>query len=245
VLPNAWDVASARLFERLGFPAVATASAAVAASLGYPDDDEMPADEAFAVVDRIASAVSVPVTADLEAGYGLPADELVERLLAASAVGLNIEDTDHRRGGLVDPDLQAERVNAIDEAGRARAVEVVVNARVDVAIDGDGATSAALDEAAGRARLYLEAGADCVYPIHAVEERTIGSLVEAIDGPVNYLVRPGSPSLVRLAALGVARVSFGPGLQRVALGALERFLGRLDPSSSEPVYRTAESERRR
>ena len=228
VLANVWDVASARLVAGLGHPALATASAAVTASLGYPDDDTIPPDEMFAAVRRITAAVEVPVTADIEAGYELEPVELVERLLGAGGVGMNLEDTDHHGDGeLVDADVQAARLSAVKDAGRTAAVDLVLNARVD---------TPDLEEAVRRARLYVAAGADCVYPINLSEPDEIRSFVTELGAPVNVLVRPGSPTLAELGSWGVARVSFGPGLQRVALGALERFLGRLDPN--EPVYRS-------
>ena len=228
VLANVWDVASARLVAGLGHPALATASAAITASLGYPDDDTIPPEEMFAAVRRIAAAVEVPVTADIEAGYELEPVELVERLLGAGGVGMNLEDTDHHGDGeLVDADVQAARVSAVKDAGRTAGVDLVLNARVD---------TPDLEEAMRRARLYVAAGADCVYPINLSELDAIRSFVTELGAPVNVLVRPGSPTLAELGSWGVARVSFGPGLQRVALGALERFLGRLDPN--EPVYRS-------
>ncbi len=133
VLPNAWDVASARLVMKAGFPVVATSSGAIAATLGYEDNDSMPVDEAFGVVARIARSVSVPVTADVEAGYRLSPTDLVERLLDAGAVGCNLEDTDHHGGaGLVDADENAERLRAVRQAASEAGVDIVLNARVDV-----------------------------------------------------------------------------------------------------------------
>ena len=227
VLANVWDVASARLVAGLGHPAIATASAAVTASLGYPDEDSIPADEMFAAVGRIAAAVEVPVTADLEAGYGLEPEELARRLLGAGAVGLNLEDTDHHgENELVDEHMHAKWLRAVKDAARAAGVDVVLNARVD---------APGLDEALHRALLYRAAGADCVYPIKLSERDDLHAFVAGVDAPVNVLVRPGSPSLGELRELGVARVSFGPGLQLVALSALERFLAGIGPD--EPVYR--------
>ncbi len=166
VLPNPWDVATARIVEAAGFPAVATSSAAVAGSLGHPDDDTMDPDVAFAAVRRIADAVAVPVTADLEGGYQLGPDELVERLLAAGAIGCNLEDTDHHGPGvLVDIDVQAERLAAIRAASRAAGVEIVINARTDAHARGLGEPAEQIDEMIRRGRRYLEACADCVYPI--------------------------------------------------------------------------------
>lgn len=211
VLPNVWDAASARLVEAAGFPVVATGSAAMAETLGHPDGQGTPPDEMFAAVRRIASAVTVPVTADVEAGYGLPPGELADRLAAAGAVGCNLEDTDHPARTLVDTVKQADRIAAL----RAADPDLVINARVDVFLHADD-QAAVLDDAIGRARAYLAAGADCVYPILV---RDIGLLraFTAEVGPVNALYLPGGPPLPELRAAGVARISLGPGLFRLAL----------------------------
>jgi 2-methylisocitrate lyase-like PEP mutase family enzyme len=223
VLPNAWDAASARLVEAAGFPAVASASAAVTASLGYADHEDAPVDEMLAAAARICRAVEVPVTIDAEAGYGLPPGELADRLAAAGAAGCNVEDTDHRNGGLRDATEQAEWLGAL----RAAAPDLVVNARVDVFIQEWGAPEGRVEETLRRGRLYLEAGADCVYPILVADEQTIAALVDGIPGPVNVLYRPGVPSLARLAQLGVRRISFGPGIHRAAEAATRRLLERI------------------
>jgi 2-methylisocitrate lyase-like PEP mutase family enzyme len=224
VLPNAWDAASARLVVAAGFPVVATSSAAVARMLGYEDHDDMPPDEAFAAVARVARAVAVPVTADVEAGYQLPAADVVGRLLDAGAVGCNLEDTDHHGDGVLVPaEQQAERLAAVKEAGRRAGVDVVVNARVDTYARGAGE----VEETLRRARLYFEAGADCVYPILLADEAAIAEIVAVAGGPVNVMSRPGAPSLARLGELGVARVSFGSGLARVAYTSFEDALGSL------------------
>jgi 2-methylisocitrate lyase-like PEP mutase family enzyme len=165
-------------------------------------------------VARIAAVVDVPVTADLEAGYGLEPGALVDGLLGAGGVGLNFEDSDHAGGGMVDAESQAERLAAIKEAGRAAGVDVVLNARVDVFLhDGE------VDEAVRRGRLYAEAGADCVYPIAARGRDAIQRLAAEIPAPVNILAVPGGLSLAELGELGVARVSFGSGLMHVAMDA--------------------------
>jgi 2-methylisocitrate lyase-like PEP mutase family enzyme len=158
--------------------------------------------------------VDVPVTADLEAGYGLGPNELVNGLLGAGAVGLNFEDSDHEAGGLTDPERQAERLVAIKQAGRDAGVDVVLNARVDVFLhDGE------LDEAVRRGRLYAQAGADCVYPIGVRGRDAIRSLVEEVGAPLNVLVMPTGLTLEELAELGVARASFGSGLMHIAMDA--------------------------
>ncbi|MFD7862654.1 isocitrate lyase/phosphoenolpyruvate mutase family protein [Streptomyces sp. NPDC059783] len=213
VLPGPWDAGSARVLEDAGFPALATPSAGVAASLGYADG-AVPADEMFAAVARITRAVSVPVSADVEAGYGLPPGELVERLLAAGAVGCNLEDTVD--GVLVDAGRQADRLAAV----RAAAGDALfVNARVDTYVTGvpEGVDPEA--ETVRRALLYGAAGAECVYPIMAPPE-ALPRLAAAVPGPLNALARPDGPSPARLGELGAARVTFGPGLQRRAMAAL-------------------------
>ena len=212
VLPNAWDVASARLVVKAGFPVVATSSGAVAACLGYEDNDSMPVDEAFGVVGRIARSVPVPVTADIEAGYELSPAELVERLLDAGAVGCNLEDTDHHHadGGLVDADAQAERLRAVRQSSTEAGIDIVLNARID-ALRLKGERRELFEEAVRRARLYLEAGADCVFPIRLADDELIGEFIRRVDGPVN-VVAVGARPIVRLAQLGVMRISFAGAL---------------------------------
>jgi 2-methylisocitrate lyase-like PEP mutase family enzyme len=226
VLPNAWDVASARLVVNAGFPVVATSSGAVAATLGYEDNDSMPVDEAFGVIARITRSMSVPVTADVEAGYGLAPNDLVERLLDAGAVGCNLEDTDHHGGaGLVDADEYADRLRAVRHAASEAGVDIVLNARVD-ALRVEGDPRELFEEAVRRARLYRQAGADCVFPIRLADDELIGEFVGRVEGPVN-VVAAGAPPLARLAELGVARVSFAETLMNQLYGAHEAKLSEI------------------
>jgi 2-methylisocitrate lyase-like PEP mutase family enzyme len=223
VLPNAWDAASARIVAEAGFPAVATTSSGVAACLGWADGEQTPPVEMFAAIARIARVVPVPVTADIEGGYGLAPEELVARLLATGAVGCNIEDTDRSGAGpLRDPDAQADYLAAVKRAGRAAGVEIVVNARIDLFVRQVGAPEARVAEAIRRARIYLNAGADCIYPIFVREEASIAALVAGIPGPVNIFALPDGPSLARLAELGVARISYAGRLHRTAFAEHER-----------------------
>jgi 2-methylisocitrate lyase-like PEP mutase family enzyme len=227
VLPNVWDAASAKLAEDAGCAAIATSSHAVADACGVADTDVLGPDLAFAAVRAIASAVSVPVTADLEAGYGLPAGELVERLLAAGAVGCNLEDTDHHGDGvLVDAGRQAARIAAVKEAGRAAGVDLVLNARTDAYARRLGTPAEQLEESLRRGRLYRQAGADCVYPILASDASHLSTLVSEL-GTVNVMARAGVPGLDELRAMGVARVSVGSGLARVAMRAFQQATERL------------------
>ncbi|GGR53741.1 MULTISPECIES: isocitrate lyase/PEP mutase family protein [Streptomyces] len=218
VLPGPWDAAAARVFAEAGFPALATPSAGVAASLGY-EDGATPADEMFAAVARIARAVDVPVSADVEGGYGLAPKELVERLLEAGVVGCNLEDSDG--GVLKDPHAHAEFLAGVRQAAADR---LFVNARVDVFVHGDGDPERAIE----RAALYRAAGADCVYPVLAPVE-LVPLLRSGIEGPLNLLARPDGPSPAALGELGATRVTFGPGLQRRATAALREIAAGLLP----------------
>ena len=215
LLANIWDPATARVVEAAGMRAIATASAALAPVNGHEDHGHLPPDVAFGALRRIADAVTLPVTADLEDGYGLSAVEFVDRLMEAGACGANLEDTDHRAGGLVDPDQQAQRIAGIKVAARARGFNPVINARVDVHLH-----QGRLEQGLARARKYLDAGADCVYPILLSDAAAIGEYVAL--GPTNILCRPDSIGSAELARLGVARISVGPSLFRLLLKRLER-----------------------
>jgi 2-methylisocitrate lyase-like PEP mutase family enzyme len=222
VLPNVWDAAGARAVVAAGFPAVATASAAIAPVLGYDDHENTPPNEMFAAVARIAAAVDVPVTADIERGYRLPAEEIAAQLLATGAVGCNLEDSDARTGELVPVEDQAQLLAGV----RAAAPELVINARVDVFLHGSGSREERVAEAVRRGKAYAEAGADCVYPllVDGLDLAEVRALVDGIGVPVNVAYLPGGPSLAELAGAGVARISFGPGLFRILHGHLEAAL---------------------
>ncbi|MFG2119130.1 isocitrate lyase/phosphoenolpyruvate mutase family protein [Streptomyces sp. NPDC048710] len=218
VLPGPWDAASARVCAEAGFPALATPSAGVAASLGHADG-ATPADEMFAAVARIVRAVDVPVSADVEGGYGLAPKELVERLLEAGVVGCNLEDSNG--GVLKDPHEHAEYLAEVRSAAADR---LFVNARVDTFLHGDGDPERAIERAAS----YVAAGADCVYPILAPVD-VLPLLRAGIQGPLNMVARLDGegPSPAVLGELGATRVTFGPGLQRRAALALREIVGGL------------------
>jgi 2-methylisocitrate lyase-like PEP mutase family enzyme len=203
VLANVWDVASAVVVAALpDCRALATSSAGVAAVLGYPDGERIPPFEMLDLVRRIAAAVDLPLTADLEAGYG-DAAATAREAWAAGAVGLNLEDS----AGPAEE--HAERVRA----ARAAVPALVINARTDLYLVG----RPDFDETVRRARAYLEAGADCVFVPGVTDADTIGRLVEAVPGPLNVLAMPSTPPVAELERLGVARVSVGSGLGRAAL----------------------------
>ncbi|HYY64674.1 MAG TPA: isocitrate lyase/phosphoenolpyruvate mutase family protein [Gaiellaceae bacterium] len=221
VLPNAWDVASARAVVAAGFSVVATTSGGVAAALGYEDHEGAPADEMLAAAARIARSVDAPVTVDAEAGYGMEPAALVAALKGVGAAGCNLEDTDHSTGELREREEQAawlRRVREADDYG------LVVNARVDVFLHGGGAQAELVDHAVDRARAYFEAGADCVYPILLSDAKAIAAFVDGARGPVNLLAGNGAPPLRELGELGVARVSYGTRLHRDVMRQFEELL---------------------
>jgi 2-methylisocitrate lyase-like PEP mutase family enzyme len=220
LLANVWDVAGAKMVQELGYSAVATSSSAVAHAFGEDDSDCMPIDIAFGVVERVTRAVDLPVTADLEAGYQLAAREFVQRLLAAGAVGCNLEDSDHHGPGiLVDIESASQRIADVRQAAKEAGVDIVINARVDTYVRHVGDAQEQLAEGVRRGRAYLAAGADCVYPIMISDEMAIGAFVDGVGGPVNVNLRANTPPLETLRRLNVARVSLGGGLFRIALTA--------------------------
>jgi 2-methylisocitrate lyase-like PEP mutase family enzyme len=231
VLPNVWDAASARVVEQAGFPALATSSAGVAASLGYADGERIPIEEMLAAIQRIVRVVRVPVSADFEAGYaGSPeaVAESVKRLLAAGAIGLNFED------GTVDPlhplcdlPLQVEKIQAIRNAVDRAGVPLVINARTDVYLGEVGEAAGRFQETVRRANAYRDAGADCLFVPGVEDAATIAGLAREIHGPINILAGAGAPPVAELERLGVARVSFGSGPFRASLGTLRRLAAEL------------------
>lgn len=231
ILPNAWDAASAKMFERAGFDAIATTSAGVASSYGYPDGEMLSRAEMLEVVQRIAKSVAVPVTADMEAGFGETPEEMAETarlVLEAGAVGLNLEDgTINKSYPLEDIALQVEKIKAMRQAAQKFGIPLVINARTDVYEKSDKRDKAALAQAIQRGNAYREAGADCIFVISVDDKQTIAELVREIDAPINVLARHGSPTIAELKALGVARVSFGSIPMRATMSLVGRIADEL------------------
>ncbi|MET9725117.1 isocitrate lyase/PEP mutase family protein [Streptomyces zaomyceticus] len=218
-LANAWDVASARVIEAAGAPAIATTSAGVAWSLGSPDGDFLTRDRALERIARIVAAVAVPVTADIEGGYGTDAAgvaETVAGVLAAGAVGVNIED------GTRPPTELATRLAAARQTADRSGADLFLNARVDTYLLGLGAPDARLKETLTRARLYVDAGADGIFVPGVTDTATIAALADNISVPLNVMAGPGAPTVAELGALGVARVSLGSGVAQAAYAAARR-----------------------
>jgi 2-methylisocitrate lyase-like PEP mutase family enzyme len=247
VLPNAWDAITARIVAAAGFRAIATTSGGVAWALGYADGEAAPLDEVVAATGRIARTVSVPVTADIEAGFGATPEAVgrsIGDIIAAGVVGVNLED------GLKtgEPPIRsvadaAARIRAAREAARAAGVPIVINARTDLYIKNIGDEASRFDEAVTRGRDYLAAGADCFYPIGLRDTATIGRLATALNAPININVRAGSPSVAELEALGVRRASTATAMPLMAMGLVRQLAeqlhstGRfdaLDPALSHP-----------
>jgi 2-methylisocitrate lyase-like PEP mutase family enzyme len=226
VLPNAWDVASARIFEEAGFPAVGTSSAGVAFALGYPDGQKISRGEMLAVVHHIAEAVGIPVTADMEAGYGAKPEDVAEtarEVLSAGAVGMNLEDTvDDRPDLLADVSLQKEKIRAVVETSARAGVPLVLNARTDIFLAGIGAPETRVARTIERLNVYRDAGAQCLFAPGVKDKETIAQLVSGVRGPLNILATAGTPPVAELEKLGVARVSVGSGPMRATLGLIAR-----------------------
>ena len=225
VLPNAWDVPSARVFEDEGFPAVATSSAAMLVSLGYPDGESIPVREFIPAVRRIAGVLSIPLSVDVVGGFGNTPEGVVKTVRAvveAGAVGINIEDFVHETKQLLPLERQMARLRAVVGLRESIGVSFVINARTDALRFGQGGAEAKFEEAVRRAKAFRDSGADCVYPMGLAEKDSIKKFVGAVDFPVNVMVRQGLPSVSELQRLGVARVSFGPSASYAAMGLLKR-----------------------
>ena len=226
VLPNAWDVASARILEELGYPAIATTSAGIAFSLGYPDGQRVSREQMLEVVARIARAVRVPVTADMEAGYGTTVQDMSETaraLIASGAIGLNLEDvTGEDESSHVNMTLQMEKIGAIRETASSLGVALVLNARTDTYLMPIGPAETRFDRTVERLRAYRQAGADCLFAPGLRDGETIRKLVAALDGPLNILLMPGGPSIGELEKMGVARASAGSAVMRATLSLVQR-----------------------
>ena len=231
VLPNAWDAMSARVIEDAGARAIATTSAGLAFSVGYPDGEAIPRDEMISAIARIARVTTIPVSADIESGFALDARELAEtvrRVIDAGAVGINLEDQVHDgTHSLYDLDVAVDRVRAAREAADSIGVPLVINARTDVYLLGIGEADTRFDHAIRRANAYRKAGADCLF-IPAVSRRAdIERIVPALNGPLNLITVPGIPTIPELERLGVARVSVGGRLTLGAMSALKKTVAEL------------------
>ncbi len=227
ILPNAWDVASAKVFEPEGFKAIGTTSAGIAATLGYADGQHMSLAENMEVVRRIVNNTGLPVSADIEAGYATSIEGVVKAaraVLDVGAVGLNLEDgTGNTAAPLFDKVLQQEKINAVREMAVANGIHLVINARTDVYLVDDPSTHR-LRHAIDRGNAYKEAGADCIFvpDVGGLDKKAIATLVKEIDAPVNIVAGATTPPIPELQDIGVSRVSVGPRPMRAVLGLLRK-----------------------
>jgi 2-methylisocitrate lyase-like PEP mutase family enzyme len=233
MLPNAWDAISAQIVVAAAFPAVATTSGGVAWALGYADGETAPWDEVVAATARIARAVAVPVTADIESGYGETPEAVarsIRDIIEAGAIGVNLEDglrpDQHAPGSPPIRKIEdaAERIRAARDAAKSAGVPIVINARTDLYIKNIGDEEGRFDEAVSRGRAYLAAGADCIYPIALRDPEVIGRFVKAVAMPVNIMVRAGLPGVGELEALGVRRASTATALPLAAMGVVRQVI---------------------
>jgi 2-methylisocitrate lyase-like PEP mutase family enzyme len=231
ILPNAWDCASARIFELTGFPAIATTSAGIAFSLGYSDGERIAQDLMLATVGQISDSVQVPVTADLESGYGDVA-KTTAGLIAAGAVGLNLEDMHHASLTLAPIPAQIEKIATVRRIASGLGVNVVINARTDVYLAQIGEPATRFERACERLQAYIAAGADCVFLPGLVDENIIRRMVKTLKLPLNILAGANLPSIPRLHELGVARISIGSGILRATLGLTRRIARELKQSGT-------------
>jgi 2-methylisocitrate lyase-like PEP mutase family enzyme len=236
ILPNAWDVASARLFENEGFPAVATSSAGMLVSLGYLDDEEIELGHYLSIIKRIAETLTVPLSADILSGFGSNRkgiETTARGVIDSGAIGINLEDFNHETKKLYSLEQQVEKIKAVREVGEIMKVPLVINARTDAIRYADGDERQRFEEAIRRCRAYRDADADCVYPMGLADRILINEFVRALDGfPTNVMIRKGLPSVGELKDMGVARVSFGPGASYATMGFLKRISKELRENGS-------------
>ena len=227
ILPNAWDAASARVIEAAGALAIATTSAGISWSFGRADGQKLRREEMLQVIGNIVQSVKVPVSADVESGYGNGSAEdvaeTVEALISLGVAGINIEDSPGHDGQiLLAPEEHAEHIRIARQTATSMGGDLLINARTDVYLFQVGDVKTRLSAAVQRARLYRRAGADCVFVPGVVDIGTIAELVKAIEGPLNVMAMPGAPSAKQLGEIGVARVSVGPWVAQAALATAQR-----------------------
>jgi 2-methylisocitrate lyase-like PEP mutase family enzyme len=243
VLLNSWDAGSSKLIEACGYKAIATTSMGIAASLGYPDCQVIQLPEMIGAIAGIVNGVNVPVTVDIEAGYGSSTDEIIEsvkKIIATGIAGINIEDSLDMNPVLIDETEFCERISAIRALSDSLGFHLVINARTDSFYTSTGSTREKLSESIRRGNKYREAGADCIFIQPVWEKETIATLVKEINAPVNILANPGigagmPPSARELQDLGVARLSLGSGLMKATLALIKKVA---DELSEKGTYTT-------
>jgi len=244
VLLNSWDIASSKIIEASGYKAIATTSMGIAASLGYPDCEIIQLSEMIEVITGIVKNVQVPVTVDIEAGYGNSLNEIIDsvrKIIATGIVGINIEDSIALNPNLIDEMEFCERISAIRALSHSLGFHLVINARTDSFYTSSGSPQEKLAEAIKRGNKYQEAGADCIFVMPVWEKETIATLVKEINAPINILSNPGigagilPPSVRELQDLGVARLSLGSGLMKATLALIKKVADELSEKGTYTV----------
>ncbi len=240
VLPNVWNPIGARILEKKGYPAIATASAAISASLGYQDGEKIKRSTVIDIIERIARSVDVPVTADIETGYGESLSELeatAQQVIESGVVGVNIEDSLEGGGALRTVEAQCQRIATLRQVADRCGVHLTINARIDSYFSSSFATKeAATEEAIARAKAYSAAGADCVYPMGPGDEATVRLLRDRIESPINILASPTAAPLSILQKIGVNRVSFGPFIFRSCARKFEEIANMLQTTGDYACF---------
>jgi 2-methylisocitrate lyase-like PEP mutase family enzyme len=232
VLPNIWDPLGALLIENLGYPAIATASAAVAYANGYTDREQIPFNDLLTLLKKITHRVNLPVTADIESGYAKTDSQLqenIKRLIDSGIVGINIEDTDHNMKTFQSTEAQCDKIRLIRKAAREMGIPIFINARTDVYLHETNFRSEEikLNETIKRGLAYKDAGADGFFPITLKYEKDIKEIIAQVKLPLNIITMPGIPDLKTLSSLGVARVSLGPSLLKISIRAMKELAEQL------------------
>ncbi|MEP7197094.1 MAG: isocitrate lyase/phosphoenolpyruvate mutase family protein [Saprospiraceae bacterium] len=241
VLLNSWDIASSKIVEATGYKAIATTSMGIAASLGYPDCEIIQLSEMIDAIRAIANNVQIPITVDIEAGYGNNLNEIIDsvrKIIATGIVGINIEDSNNLNPNLIDEMEFCERISAIRALSDSLGFHLVINARTDSFYTSTGTMVEKLNESIKRGNKYREAGADCIFVQPVWEIETIATLVKEINAPINILANPGigagilPPSVRELQDLGVARLSLGSGPMKATLALLKRIADELSKNGT-------------
>ena len=232
ILPNIWDSLGALLLENMGYPAVATASASIAFSRGFNDGEQIPFEELLVILERIATNINLPVTADIESGFADNEKRLAENIrqvIKTGIVGINFEDTDKKTGTLYSIETQCKRIKVIKKIAAEMDMPLFVNARTDVYVRGKGldTAEAKLEETIKRGIAYKNAGADCFFPLAVQREIDIKGIAGQLEMPVNIILIPGVPSIDALHKTGVKRISLGPGFLKIAIQAMKNLATKL------------------
>ncbi len=231
VLPNVWDPLGALLLESLGYPAIATASAAIAFSNGYPDGEKIPFHDLLFILQNIVRCVKIPVTADIESGYAennVLLKENIKKLVDTGIVGINVEDSAHDSKVIIPVEVQCEKISLIKETAIAMGCPLFINARTDIYLKENVLSENEKRSATiRRGKAYKEAGADGFYPIFLKEKEDIEAIIQEVALPVNLLLLPGIPGFDTLKTIGVSRLSLGPGFLKTSVNALKNIAQKL------------------